>query len=253
MTAPLPLDRILQGDCIEQLNALPAKSVDVVFADPPYNLQLQGELYRPNISRVDAVTDDWDRFKSVDAYDTFTHAWLSACRRVLKDTGTSWRVITASTAPGDIILDPFFGTGTTGAVARKLGRRWIGIERNAHYAAVAQACIDRITPPAAGDPVYAPSNKPKPTRVPFARLVESGLLLPGQTLRFRQTEYLATVTADGALLYAGQRGSIHRIGTLIQGAPCNGWEHWYYHDAASDHWRAIDVLRRQLAAADEGV
>ena len=359
MTA-LPLDQILEGDCVEVMNTLPEKSVDVIFADPPYNLQLQGELYRPNMSKVNAVNDAWDRFESLEVYDAFTRDWLTACRRVLKDTGTLWvigsyhniyrvgtilmdldfwllndivweksnpmpnmrgtrftnahetllwaqkcrgarytfnyhalktgnedkqmrsvwwlpicsgserltvngdkihatqkpeallwRVITASTRPGDVILDPFFGTGTTGAVAKKLGRHWIGIERDARYIAVAQERLDRIEPPPPGHPAYQPSNKPRPARIPFARLLESGLLQPGQRLRFRQTEHMAMVTADGALLFDGQRGSIHQVGSRIQGAPCNGWEHWYFFDEATQAWQAIDVLRRQLAARDE--
>jgi len=84
------LDHIYHGDSIELLNSLPEQSVDMVFADPPYNLQLQQELWRPNMTHVDAVDDEWDQFADFAAYDRFTHAWLSACRRVLKDTGTLW-------------------------------------------------------------------------------------------------------------------------------------------------------------------
>jgi site-specific DNA-methyltransferase (adenine-specific) len=369
------LDRIIQGDCIEQLKELPPKSIDVVFADPPYNLQLEGELYRPNMTKVDAVDDDWDKFESFKAYDSFTRKWLKACRRVLKDTGTLWvigtyhniyrvgkilmdldywilnemiwiktnntpnfkgkrfanahetliwaqkhkrasyrfnyqalkiantdetekqmrspweiseedddelnvwewestilsraerkqifnghkvhstqkpeallhRVIISSTNLGDVILDPFFGSGTTGAVAKKLRRHWIGIERDPKYVEVAQARIDAAAPSSDNLEVYQPSNKPKEPRLPFIRLLESGLLQPGQELRLdNKTGAVAVVAADGALIYNGQRGSIHQISTQIMGAPCNGWAHWHYHDAEAGEWRAIDTLRQKL-------
>ncbi len=357
MTLANPLDRILPGDCVDVLQTLPAKSVDVIFADPPYNLQLQNDLYRPNLSKVDAVTDTWDQFDSASAYDDFTRAWLTACRRVLKDTGTLWvigsyhniyrvgtilmdlnywllndiiwekvnplpnlkgtrftnahetllwvqkcrgarytfnyqalkagnedkqmrsvwqlpictgaerltsngeklhatqkpeallwRILASSTRPGDVVLDPFFGTGTTGAVAKRLGRHWIGIERDQRYLALAQERIDRIAAGASDDPLFAPSNKPKLDRVPFIRLLEAGLLQPGQQLRFRRTTHVATVTADGALMYGGQRGSIHKIGTLLSGAPCNGWEHWFFRDESSDQWESINTLREKTRA-----
>src|SRR5512141_2862494 len=86
----LPLDQILEGDCREVLARLPEKSVDLIFADPPYNLQLQQELFRPNHSKVDAVNDVWDQFDSFAAYDDFCREWLTACRRVLKDSGALW-------------------------------------------------------------------------------------------------------------------------------------------------------------------
>ena len=348
------LDRIFQGDCVAVLNSLPEKSVDVIFADPPYNLQLQGDLYRPNLTKVDAVNDAWDQFESLAAYDNFTRDWLTACRRVLKDTGTLWvigtyhniyrvgailmdtgfwvlnevvweknnpmpnfrgtrltnahetliwaqkikgarytfnyhalktgnedkqmrsvwqlpvctgkerlmingekahttqkpeallyRVILSSTHPGDIVLDPFFGTGTSGAVAKRLRRHWIGIERDARYIEVAQARLDAVEPVAADRSVYAPSNKPRPPRLPFIRLLESGLLQPGQTLKLAKSDHCATVTADGALLFNGTRGSIHKIASQIYGARANGWTSWHYQDADAD-WKPIDTLRQQL-------
>lgn len=346
-------DRILQGDCVEVLRGLPEKCVDVVFADPPYNLQLQAELYRPNLTKVDAVNDAWDQFESLAVYDQFTHDWLAACRRVLKDTGTLWvigsyhniyrvgavlmnlgywvlnecvweksnpmpnfkgtrftnahetliwaqkqqgapytfnyhalkngnedrqmrsvwqmpvcsgserlyvdgekahttqkpeallhRVITSSTHPGDLILDPFFGTGTTGAVAKKLRRRWLGIEREERYVRVAQARIDAIAPASPDEAVYQPSNKPKLPRLPFVQLVECGLLQPGQRLRLAKTEHYASVMADGALLYEHGHGSIHKVASHFYGAPANGWTSWLYHDGAG--WQAIDTLRQRL-------
>ncbi len=352
MTSQLAVDRIFAGDCVDILRGLPAGSVDVVFADPPYNLQLQGDLYRPNMSRVIPVDDPWDQFATPQDYDSFTHQWLTACQHVLKETGTLWvigsyhniyrvgrilmdlgfwilndivwvklnptpnmkgtrftnshdillwaqkrrgarytfnyhgmkmgnddrqmrsvwelpvcsgrerltingakahtaqkpeallwRVITSSTNPGDVVLDPFFGTGTTGAVAKKLGRHWIGIERDPHYVSLAQSRIDTVSPPSMDTPIYTPSNKPKPPRVPFVRLLETGLLEPGQNLRFQKSQHMATIAADGALIFQGKRGSIHQIGTMLTGAPCNGWEHWYFRDEGSGRWESINVLR----------
>ncbi|MBE2267442.1 MAG: site-specific DNA-methyltransferase [Anaerolinea sp.] len=347
----LPFDQIMAGDCIDVLATLPEKSVDLIFADPPYNMQLQQDLYRPNLSKVDAVDDEWDQFADVAAYDAFTRAWLTACRRVLKDNGTLWvigtyhnihrvgailmdlgywiineiiwqksnpmpnfrgvrftnahetliwvkkdakarytfnyhamkelnggkqmrsdwhlpvcsggerihvngikahstqkpealleRVILASSKPGDVVLDPFFGTGTTGAVAKRLGRRWIGIEREADYIRVAQARIDAVQ----AQPVSADTAGRNAPRVPFKRVIDAGLLGIGQTLVFdRDENRIAFIQGEGMLQYRERRGSIHQIGKLISGAPCNGWEHWYYVDARGD-LRPIDDLRKQL-------
>ena len=355
----LPLDQIIQGDCIDVLSRLPENSIDLIFADPPYNLQLQNELWRPNMTKVDAVDDEWDRFASFEAYDRFTHGWLAACRRVLKDTGTLWvigtyhniyrvgkilqdlgywilndvvwiktnpmpnfrgvrftnahetliwaqkvrgakytfnhhamkalnddlqmrsdweiplctgvervkvngekahttqkpeallyRVILSSSNPGDVVLDPFFGTGTTGAVAKKLHRHWIGVERDPAYVQVAQARIDTITPPPFDDAVFTFEDRRRRERVPFGALLEHGLIQPGQTLYFgAHGDIAAVVAADGSLIYNGQRGSIHKIGALIQNAPaCNGWTHWYTIDPATGAREAIDRLRERLRA-----
>lgn len=363
----LQLDSIYPGDCREVLATLPAQSVDLIFADPPYNLQLQQELLRPDMTKVDAVNDAWDQFPSLAAYDRFTREWLTACRRVLKDSGTIWvigsyhniyrvgsimqdlgfwflndvvwiksnpmpqfrgvrftnahetllwckksqqqkkytfnyqamkqlndekqmrsdwhiplctgaerlklngvkahttqkpeallyRVILASSNPGQIVLDPFFGTGTTGAVAKKLGRHFIGIEREAPYIEVAQRRIADVRPALLDDEVYGhyPTRRSVP-RLPFAALLEAGLLLPGATLYFDQRHDLpATVLADGSLRAAnGSKGSIHALGAHVGGvAACNGWVHWYYqneHDqlVAIDQLR--DRLRQQLHATD---
>lgn len=354
MAVTLPLDQILHGDCIEHLDALPEASIDVIFADPPYNLQLQGDLFRPNMTRVAAVTDSWDQFDSLQAYDDFTRRWLTACRRVLKDTGTLWvigsyhniyrvgailmdlgywilndivweklnplpnfkgtrfanahetllwaqkqpgarytfhyhalksanedvqmrsvwrfpicsgserisvngrkahstqkpeallaRVLLSSTNPGDVVLDPFFGTGTTGAVAKRLRRRWIGIERDPRYIKVARRRIDAVTPAADDADLYMPSDKPRPTRIPFTDLLDLGWLQPGDVLRFARNGHEARITADGSLDLGGQRGSIHKLGTLLQGAPCNGWEHWHFFDAETNTWQPLDVLRQR--------
>ena len=352
----LPLDHILQGDCVEILAGLPADSIDLVFADPPYNLQLQRPLWRPNLTLVDAVDDEWDQFDDLAAYDAFTRAWLGACRRVLKPTGTLWvigtyhnihrigtalldlgfwllnditwiktnpmpqfrgvrfanahetliwaqkergqrytfnyramkalngdlqmrsdwllpicsgkerlkidgqkahstqkpeallqRVIQASSNPGDVVLDPFFGTGTTGAVAKKLHRRWIGIEREPEYIHLAQTRLDAIEPGPYDASVFAfPSKRAQP-RVPFGLLLESGLLQPGDQLYFNgQVKQAAVVLANGHLRYRDQTGSIHAIGKLVRNGPCNGWQCWYYCDPATGDMVVIDRLRDRV-------
>jgi len=361
----LPLDQILVGDCVQVMEELPERSVDMVFADPPYNLQLQGELFRPNLTRVDAVDDEWDRFESFAEYDRFTEAWLGAARRVLKDTGTLWvigtyhniyrigkilmdlgfwilndivwvktnpmpqfrgvrfanahetliwaqkvkgakytfhyhdmkalnddlqmrsdwylplctgrermrvngekahstqkpeallyRVILSSTNVGDVVLDPFFGTGTTGAVAKRLQRHWIGIERDPRYVALARQRIAQVTP-APLEAVLPQAEPPhKRRRVPFGALVEAGYLMPGDRLFFRgRWELQATVLANGHLRLGDQEGSIHQLGRLLAGAPCNGWEHWYFWDEAQQRMTPLDELRqrflRELAATAE--
>ncbi len=352
----LPLDQILTGDCVEILQTLPAESADVVFADPPYNLQLRQDLFRPNHTRVDPVDDAWDQFESFAAYDAFTESWLRACRRVLKRSGTLWvigtyhniyrvgailqnldfwllneinwikanptpnfrgvrftnahetliwaqkergasytfnhqamralnedlqmrsdwylpvcagkerlrengekshatqkpeallyRVLTASTNPGDVVLDPFFGTGTTGVVARRLRRQWIGIERDPRYVALAERRIATAQP---GDPAaFKLSNPRRERRVPFGSLLEFGLLQPGAELTLgADGEITAHVLADGQLECNGARGSIHRVAAALIPGPCNGWDVWHYWDEAARQRRPIHVLRDQLRA-----
>ncbi len=371
----LPLDTILRGDCVEVLNSLPEKSVDLIFADPPYNLQLQNELWRPNMTLVDAVDDEWDQFADFASYDRFTHAWLTACRRVLKDTGTIWvigsyhniyrvgaimmdlgywilndvlwvktnpmpnfrgvrftnahetllwckkskdqkgytfnhhqmkslnddkqmrsdweialctgaerirvngekahttqkpeallhRVILSSSNPGDVVLDPFFGTGTTGAVAKRLHRRWIGIERDAQYIQVAQDRIDNIVQPLFQEEAFVFESKRSAPRVAFATLIERGLLAIGTQLYFarsgkvgtieraadgKATTPTAVVRADGSLKSGDVMGSIHQVGAQVGGLPaCNGWEHWYFADEQGG-LRVIDELRTKVRDAD---
>lgn len=356
----LPLDQILQGDCIEMLNTLPEKSIDLIFADPPYNLQLSKELWRPNMTKVDAVDDAWDQFSGFPEYDTFSHLWLSACHRVLKDTGAIWvigtyhnifrlgsimqdlgywilndiiwvktnpmpnfrgvrftnahetliwaskykgaryvfnhhamkalnddkqmrsdwvlptcsgaerikvegqkahatqkpeallyRLVLASSNPGDIILDPFFGSGTTGAVAKKLHRHWIGIERQAEYVEIARRRIAAIMPTEYNQEIYDVRDKRRSAeRVPFSGLLENGLLQAGQSLYFRRNRALsARIKADGKLIMDGFEGSIHQSGShLMAGSPCNGWEHWYY-EAEDGKLHVIDELRQALQRA----
>lgn len=352
----LPLDTILQGDCIARMEALPAKSVDLVFADPPYNLQLGGELLRPDNSKVDGVDDEWDRFASFGDYDDFTRRWLKAARRILKDDGTLWvigsyhnifrvgaalqdlrywilndivwrkanpmpnfrgtrftnahetliwcaksaearytfnydamkalnddlqmrsdwtiplctggerlksggakvhptqkpeallyRVLMASTKPGDVVVDPFFGTGTTGAVAKKLNRRYIGIERDPDYITAAIERIARVRAVTDLSLLASPSKRSEP-RVPFGTVVERGLLEPGEVLfGGPRYAYNAKVRADGTLISAEHRGSIHKVGALVQGAPaCNGWTFW--HLKREDEYVPLDVLRQKIRA-----
>ncbi|WP_276588779.1 MULTISPECIES: site-specific DNA-methyltransferase [unclassified Sphingomonas] len=357
--AALPLDQILRGDCIAQMKALPAKSVDMIFADPPYNLQLGGELFRPDGSHVDAVTDDWDKFDTFALYDRFTRAWLKEARRILKDDGALWvigsyhnifrvgaavqdlgywilndivwrkanpmpnfrgtrftnahetliwaskgekakytfnyrsmktlndelqmrsdwefpicgggerlkkngtkvhptqkpealiyRVLLACTKPGDVVLDPFFGTGTTGAVAKRLGRRWIGIEREADYIAAAEERIAAALP--LDESVLATMMSPRQApKVAFGTLVENGYLAPGAVLVDVKRRWRVTVRADGSLLSdCGASGSIHKLGATLQNAPaCNGWSFW--HHEADGALRPIDTLRQTYLLATQ--
>jgi modification methylase len=359
---PLILDRILQGDCIEIMDTLPEKSVDLIFADPPYNLQLRNELWRPNHTRVDAVDDPWDQFAGFAEYDRFTRLWLSACRRLLKDTATLWvigsyhniyrvgailmdlgywilndvvwvktnpmpnfrgvrftnahetllwaqknkgarytfnhhamkalnddlqmrsdweiplctgkervrldgakahptqkpeallyRLILSSTNPGDVILDPFFGVGTTGAVAKKLHRHWIGIERDPLYIRAAQERIDSIPVTPLSDELFtSPSPRTRP-RLPFGALLAGGLLHAGQNLYFGPTgDIAAVIQADGSLRHGDLTGSIHQLARQLQNAPCNGWQAWHYLDPVTGQRLPIDVLRQQYLSSSSG-
>ncbi len=354
--ARLPRNDIVIGDCIEEMARLPAGSVDMVFADPPYNLQLDGELHRPNNSRVDGVEETWDRFEDFAAYDRFTRDWLAAARRVLKKDGTLWvigsyhnifrvgtalqdlgfwvlndivwrktnpmpnfrgkrftnahetliwcahsrtgcrytfnyramkalnedvqmrsdwllplctgaerlkvegrkahptqkpeallyRVLLASTVPGDLVLDPFFGSGTTGAVARKLGRDWIGIERDPGYAKLARRRIGRVLPVAEAEDLTTRETRAEP-RIPFGTVVERGLLSPGDELFDLHKRFKARVRADGSITASGLRGSIHKVGAGVQGAPaCNGWTFWYFNARGGP--TPIDALRERIRA-----
>lgn len=363
---PLPLDRIIHGDCLDVLARLPERSVDLVFADPPYNLQLNQELWRPNQTKVDAVDDSWDQFESLAAYDAFTRDWLLACRRVLKDTGSLWvigsyhniyrvgailmdlgywilndvvwiktnpmpnfkgtrftnahetliwaqkqrgekytfnyhvmkalnggkqmrsdwvipictgaerirlngekahptqkpeallyRVILSSTNPGDVVLDPFFGTGTTGAVAKRLHRHWIGVERDADYVRVAEARIAAVQPEPFQEAALSFPDPRRQPRVPFRHLVERGLLQPGQTLYARGDDTIrATVLANGQIAHGDLTGTIHQVVREIHRGPANGWEYWTYDDPETGERRPIDhlrsLVRAEMAEGDEG-
>ncbi len=356
-------DSIIKGDCVAALEALPSQSVDAIFADPPYNLQLGGALHRPDQSLVDAVDNDWDQFASFEAYDAFTRAWLLACRRVLKPNGTIWvigsyhniyrvgsilqdmnfwilndivwrktnpmpnfkgrrfqnahetmiwasrdakaksytfnyeamkasnddvqmrsdwlfpicsggerlkgddgkkvhptqkpeallaRVILASTKPGDVVLDPFFGSGTTGAVAKRLGRHFVGIEREQDYIDAASARIAAVEPLGKAELTVMTGKKAEP-RVAFNVLLESGLVRPGQVLTDAKRRYSAIIRADGTIASGGEAGSIHRLGAKVQGLDaCNGWTFWHYEEG--DALKPIDdlrsVIRSELAKAE---
>ena len=350
-------ETIIIGDCIEALAALPEKSVDLVFADPPYNLQLGGDLLRPDNSKVDAVDDDWDRFASFETYDKFTREWLTAVRRVMKDDATLWvigsyhnifrvgvalqdqgfwllndvvwrksnpmpnfkgtrftnahetmiwaaksrgqrrytfnydamktanddlqmrsdwtlplctgeervkdangdkahptqkpeallhRVILASSKPGDLVLDPFFGMGTTGAAAKRLGRRFIGIERDEGYIELARQRIAEVIPT---DPAHLSvmGSKRSEPRIPFGMVLEAGLLRPGDELWCPKGKRRASVRSDGSLVAGDLSGSIHKLGALVDQQPaCNGWTFWH---VKTDRGLApIDNLRAKIRA-----
>ena len=347
------LDTILKGDCVAALNRLPENSVDVIFADPPYNLQLDGDLHRPDQSKVAAVDDAWDQFESFEAYDAFTRAWLLAARRVLKPNGTIWvigsyhnifrvgaklqdlgfwilndviwrktnpmpnfrgrrfqnahetliwasrdqqgkgytfnydamkaanddlqmrtdwlfpictggerlkdangdkvhptqkpeallaRILMASTKPGDVVLDPFFGSGTTGAVAKRLGRHFVGIEREQSYIDAATTRIEAVEPLSDAATAVMGGKRAEP-RVAFVSLVESGLIAPGAQVSDAKRRWTASVRADGTLAMGGDAGSIHRLGAKVQGLEaCNGWTFWHVEHQGA--FKPIDDLRR---------
>ncbi len=354
--AALPVNTILNGDCIAEMAKLPDASVDLIFADPPYNLQLKGELHRPDNSRVDAVDDAWDQFSSFEAYDRFTAAWLAEAKRILKPDGAIWvigsyhnvfrlgaelqnqgfwilndvvwrksnpmpnfrgkrltnahetliwasrsegakytfnyealkalnegvqmrsdwvlpictgherikgedgakahptqkpeallhRVILATTQVGDVVLDPFFGTGTTGAVAKMLGRDFIGIEREADYRKVAEARIAKIRKFDRQALEVTASKRAEP-RVPFGQLIERGMLRPGEELWSLNGRHKAKVRADGTLIGDDIKGSIHQVGAALEGAPsCNGWTYWAF--KRDGKMVPIDLLRQQIRA-----
>lgn len=347
------LDTILKGDCVAALDRLPEKSIDVIFADPPYNLQLEGDLHRPDQSKVDAVDDHWDQFENFAAYDAFTRAWLLAARRVLKPNGTIWvigsyhnifrvgatmqdlgfwilndvvwrktnpmpnfrgrrfqnahetliwasrdqkgkgytfnyealkasnddiqmrsdwlfpictggerlkndngdklhptqkpeallaRIMLASTKPGDVVLDPFFGSGTTGAVAKRLGRHFVGVEREQHYIDAATKRIAAVTPMTPGDLTVMTGKRAEP-RVAFVSLLDAGVMKPGTMLYDAKKRWAARVRADGTLAVGDTAGSIHRVGAEVQGLDaCNGWTFWHYE--RNGGLTQIDELRR---------
>ncbi|MAZ82831.1 MAG: modification methylase [Hoeflea sp.] len=356
------LDTIIKGDCVAALEALPAGSVDMIFADPPYNLQLGGDLTRPDQSAVDAVNDHWDQFESFQAYDAFTRAWLLACRRVLKPNGTIWvigsyhnifrvgaslqdlgfwllndvvwrktnpmpnfrgrrfqnahetliwasrdanaksytfnyeamkaanddvqmrsdwlfpictggerlkdengrkvhptqkpeallaRIMMASSKPGDVVLDPFFGTGTTGAVARRLGRHFVGVEREDSYIEAARKRIDAVEPLGKAELTVMTGKRAEP-RVAFNVLIEAGLIRPGQVLTDSRKRFKAIVRADGTVVADNVAGSIHKVGAAVQGFDaCNGWTFWHTEKdgnlAPIDEFRTI--VRAEMARA----
>jgi len=351
-------DRLLRGDCIAEMARLPDGCIDMIFADPPYNLQLGGDLFRPEGGRVDAVDNDWDKFDTLGAYDRFTKAWLAQARRILKPNGTIWvigsyhnifrvgtalqdegfwilndiiwrkanpmpnfkgtrftnahetliwasqgedakytfnykamktlndelqmrsdwvlpicggqerlkrngtkahptqkpesllyRVMLSCTKPGDVVLDPFFGTGTTGAVAKRLGRKWIGIEREDAYIEVALERIEAALPLDESALTIMQTARQQP-KVAFGTLVETGYLTPGTKLSDMKRRWSAEVRADGSLSVGTDTGSIHKMGATLQGAPsCNGWTFW--HVEIEGKLQPIDTLRQTYLLANE--
>jgi len=350
---PLPRETIIVGDCLTELDKMPENSADLVFADPPYNLQLENKLTRPDQSLVDGVDADWDKFTSLADYDLFTHAWLAGVQRVMKPQATlfvigsyhnifrlgtilqdlgfwilndiiwrkanpmpnfrgrrftnahetliwaaksagaknytfnydllkagnedcqvrsDWflplctgaerlkdahgqklhptqkpealltRILLAASQRGDLVLDPFFGSGTTGAVAKRLGRAFIGIERNPAYAKAAKARIATVTPLPSDALEPVPSKRSVP-RIPFSAIIEAGLIEPGETLVDERRRHAARVRADGAVTLGPVTGSIHKTGALAQDLPaCNGWTFW--HVEREGRLRPIDELRK---------
>ena len=356
--AHIATDTLLRGDCIAEMAKLPDNCIDMIFADPPYNLQLGGDLFRPEGGRVDAVDNDWDKFDTLGSYDRFTKAWLREARRILKPNGSIWvigsyhnifrvgtalqdegfwilndiiwrksnpmpnfkgtrftnahetliwasqgedakytfnykamktlndelqmrsdwvlpicggqerlkrngtkahptqkpeallyRVMLACTKPGDVVLDPFFGTGTTGAVAKRLGRKWIGIEREDDYIEVALERIEAALPLDESALTIMQTARQQP-KVAFGTLVETGYLTPGVILRDAKRRWQAEVRADGSLLVGTDTGSIHKMGATLQNAPsCNGWTFW--HVEVEGKLQPIDTLRQTYLLANE--
>lgn len=346
-------NRVLIGDCIEQMNKLPEESIDLVFADPPYNLQLNKDLSRPDQTKVNGVNESWDKFDSIDDYDNYTKLWMTAARRVLKPNGAIWvigsyhnifrlgyimqnlefwllndiiwrkvnpmpnfrgrrftnahetliwaakeqkskytfnynslkcfnddkqlrsdwelaicsgnerckkngtkahstqkpeallyRVILSTTNKDDLILDPFFGTGTTGAVAKKLGRNFLGIEKEKKYIEVAKKRIDKIRP-IEDEHLKTIQKKRNEKRIPFGMLVESGIIEPGISLYDNKKKYTAKVMADGSIGCKNITGSIHKVGAELEGAPsCNGWSYWHFN--IEGKLQPIDLLRQKI-------
>ena len=358
MSVELPLGQILDGDCVEAMRSIPSGTIDMIFADPPYNLQLGGDLDRPDGSRVDAVDDDWDKFASFASYDDFTREWLGEARRILKPNGSIWvigsyhnifrvgtamqdagfwilndvvwrksnpmpnfkgtrftnahetliwasmgekakytfnyramktlndelqmrsdwvlpicggqerlkkegtkvhptqkpeallyRVMLATTNPGDVVLDPFFGTGTTGAVAKRLGRQWIGCEREGNYR---EAALERIESalPLDESALKVMQSKRSAPRVAFGALVEAGYVPAGSIVTDKKRRFSATVRADGSLVSGKESGSIHGLGAALQGAPsCNGWTFW--HTEGEKGLQPLDDARQLYLLATE--
>ena len=346
-------NNIINGNSLEELKKIPDKSFDLIFADPPYNMQIGEKLKRPDDSKVNGVNDKWDQFASFKDYDDFSKAWLSECKRVLKDNGSIWvigsyhnifrlgyhlqnldywilndivwrknnpmpnfkgtrftnahetliwaskskkskytfnyqslkcfnddlqmrsdwllpicngkerlkknghkvhstqkpeallyRIILATTKNGDCIFDPFLGTGTTAAVAKKLGRKYYGIEKDKKYYSAAKKRIEETKPFKDEYLDTIQNNKSRP-RIPFGSLIEMGILEPGMTIFDPKKKYNARIMADGSIKCKENEGSIHKVAAKILGAEsCNGWTYWHYNLEGS--MRPIDELRQKL-------
>src|SRR5438552_1513320 len=247
-----PSTRVVVGDCVAGMSKLPAGSVDLVFADPPYNLQLKGDLKRPDESHVDAVNNDWDKFSSFAAYDDFTRAWLLACRRVMKPSATLWVIGSYHNIfrVGAIMQDLGFWVlndivwRKTNPMPNFRGRRYIGFERDKAYAVAAEARIAAVEPlpEATLAPFMTARDAP---RVAFSELIERGMISPGTRLVDSRKRHGALVRADGAIMLGDKVGSIHRIGAMAQGSgACNGWTFW--HVETNKGLRLIDELRAEI-------
>ena len=329
------LNKIIQGNNVDILNKMPEKSVDLIFADPPYNLQLKNELLRPNQTVVAGVDDQWDKFSSFEIYDKFTKDWLLACKRVLKDTGTIWvigsyhniyrvgaimqdvgfwflndivwvknnpmpnfkgtrfnnahetmlwasknekakftfhykamktynddlqmrsdwhipicsgkerlkvdgqkahstqkpqelltRIILATSNPGDVVLDPFMGSGTTAAVAKLLGRDFIGTEREEFYVEHATKRVAKVKPIDIDYLSY--KIEEKPPKVPFGNLIEKQMIKIGEKLYSKDKKFSATVLANASIETKEITASIHKLSANLLNKPSNnGWKFWY--------------------------
>jgi DNA modification methylase len=344
------LNKIIKGDSVEILKKLPDNSVDLIFADPPYNLQLNGELWRPNQTKVDAVDDEWDKFTDFQTYDKFSEEWLKECRRVLKKDGSIWvigsyhnifrigkimqdvglwvlndvlwiktnpmpnfkgtrfnnahetliwaskdkdsrytfhyktmkafnddlqlrsdwyipicnggerlkdekgnkihstqkpeallyRIIISTSNPGDVVLDPFMGSGTTGAIAKKLGRNFIGIEREDKYIKVANERIEKAKP-YVHDTLTYPFETKKP-KVPFGNLIEMDFIKVGENLYSKDKKHKAKVLANATLISEDKSGSIHKVSAELLGKTSNnGWTFWFVE--RNNNLKSIDELR----------
>ncbi len=354
MKKSLPVNEIIHSECIAAMEKMPDESIDLIFADPPYNLQIDRKLKRPDESRVEGVHEKWDSFESFAHYDEFTEKWLVQARRILKKNGAIWtmgsyhnifrvgnimqnlgfwilndviwlktnpmpnfrgtrftnahetliwagrdknarpcfqyhamkalnegvqmrsdwvlplcvggerlknekgeklhptqkpeallyRVLLASSKPGDVVLDPFAGTATSCAVAKKLGRNFIGIEAYTEYVQHAKARLAGIKPLSEEALAVTLSPRAEP-RIAFGALVERGIVKPGTQLFGPARKYGAKVRADGSLKAQDKTGSIHKMGALLQGREaCNGWKFW--HIASGERLVPIDDLRAVL-------
>ena len=347
----IKLNSIVQGDSLELLKKIPSKSIDLIFADPPYNLQLKDKLYRPDQTSVEAVTNDWDKFDNYQAYDKFSNSWLKECKRVLKDSGALWvigsyhnilrlgtsiqnlgywimndiiwhktnpmpnfrgtrftnahetllwcttsrkakytfnyqnlkelnegkqmrsdwhipicsgkermreannqrshptqkpeallyRILLASSKKGDLILDPFLGSGTTAVMAKKLQRNFIGFEKDNHYIKLAKKRLNQ-TKTFTDEVVSMKQSRKDLPKIPFGELVEQGIIPPGAILTDKKERFQATVSIDGSLKLKNLSGSIHQVGAKVQGLPsCNGWDFWHVKKKSSS--KLLDEIR----------
>ena len=346
-------NRIINGESLEVLKKIPNKTFDLVFADPPYNMQIGEKLKRPDNSKVHGVNDKWDQFLNFKHYDEFSKEWLKECKRILNDNGSMWvigtyhnifrlgyhiqnlnywilndviwrknnpmpnfkgtrftnahetliwaskskkskytfnyqslkclnddlqmrsdwtlpicngkerlkkngkkihstqkpeallhRIILATTNKGDLICDPFIGTGTSAVVAKKLGRKYFGIEKDKKYFGAANKRINQTKVIEDNYLDTVENNKSKP-RIPFGSLVEMGIIKPGSVLFDQKRKFNAKIMADGSLKHKGNEGSIHRVAAKIMGTESyNGWTYWYCNIKGNSV--SIDNLRQRL-------